>query len=55
MLEKAKQKVRAAEYALNGYNPEKVALAHTEDSVWRNRNEFLTGRAAIIEFLTRKW
>ncbi len=54
-LETATQKVRAAEDGWNGRNPEKVALAYTEDSVWRNRSEFLQGRAAIAAFLTRKW
>ena len=53
--ETAIQKVRAAEDGWNGRNPEKVALAYTEDSVWRNRAEFLQGRAAIVAFLTRKW
>jgi uncharacterized protein len=53
--ESAAQKVRAAEDGWNGRNPEKVALAYTEDSVWRNRAEFLQGRAAIAAFLTRKW
>ncbi|HEU4627569.1 MAG TPA: nuclear transport factor 2 family protein [Steroidobacteraceae bacterium] len=53
--ETAAVKVRAAEDAWNGRNPEKVALAYTEDSVWRNRSEFLQGRAAIVAFLTRKW
>jgi uncharacterized protein len=53
--ETALQKVRAAEDAWNGRNPEKVALAYTEDSAWRNRAEFLHGRPAIIAFLTRKW
>jgi len=48
-------KVRAAEDGWNGRNPEKVALAYTEDSVWRNRAEFLQGRAAIAAFLKRKW
>ena len=48
-------KVRAAEDGWNGRNPEKVALAYTEDSVWRNRAEFLQGRPAIAAFLTRKW
>jgi hypothetical protein len=51
----ALKKVRAAEDGWNGRNPEKVALAYTEDSVWRNRAEFFQGRAAIIAFLTRKW
>jgi len=53
--ETAMQKVRAAEDGWNNRNPEKVALAYTEDSVWRNRAEFLTGRRQIVEFLTRKW
>jgi uncharacterized protein len=53
--ETALQKVRAAEDAWNGRNPEKLALAYTEDSSWRNRAEFLHGRPAIIAFLTRKW
>jgi uncharacterized protein len=48
-------KVRAAEDGWNGRNPEKVALAYTEDSVWRNRAEFLRGRTQITAFLTRKW
>lgn len=48
-------KIRAAEDAWNGRNPAKVALAYTPDSRWRNRAEFLTGRTAIVEFLTRKW
>ncbi|MGK8512297.1 nuclear transport factor 2 family protein [Nocardia asiatica] len=53
--ESAKVKVRAAEHAWNTRDPERVAAAYTEDSVWRNRDEFFTGRDAIIEFLTRKW
>jgi len=48
-------KVRMAEDAWNGRDPAKVALAYTEHSQWRNRTEFLTGRDAIVEFLTRKW
>jgi uncharacterized protein len=48
-------KVRAAEDGWNGRNPERVALAYTEGSVWRNRGEFLHGRAAIVAFLARKW
>jgi uncharacterized protein len=48
-------KVRAAEDGWNTRDPEKVALAYTEDSRWRNRSEFFEGRAAIVEFLTRKW
>ncbi|MEU0507546.1 nuclear transport factor 2 family protein [Nocardia sp. NPDC005998] len=54
-LESAKVKVLAAENAWNTRDPERVAAAYTEDSVWRNRDEFLTGRDAIVEFLTRKW
>ncbi|WP_062985911.1 nuclear transport factor 2 family protein [Nocardia anaemiae] len=54
-LESARAKVRAAENAWNTRDPERVAAAYTEDSVWRNRDEFFTGRAAIVEFLTRKW
>lgn len=49
------QKVRMAEDAWNARNPERVALAYSEDSRWRNRAEFIHGRAAIIEFLRRKW
>ena len=48
-------KVRAAEDAWNTRDPEKVSLAYTEDSRWRNRSEFFQGRPAIVEFLTRKW
>lgn len=54
-LETATVKVRAAEDAWNRRDPEKVSLAYSEDSVWRNRAEFLRGRAAIAAFLTRKW
>ncbi len=54
-LETAKQKVRAAEDGWNNRNPEKVALAYTADSKWRNRAEFFSGRAAITAFLQRKW
>jgi nuclear transport factor 2 (NTF2) superfamily protein len=53
--ETAAQKVRLAEDAWNTRNPEKVSLAYTPDSVWRNRAEFLKGRADIVQFLTRKW
>jgi nuclear transport factor 2 (NTF2) superfamily protein len=53
--ESARQKVRGAENAWNARNPETVALAYTEDSRWRNRAEFITGRADIIAFLKRKW
>ena len=48
-------KVRAAEDGWNSCNPEKVALAYTGDSHWRNRAEFIEGRAAIAAFLKRKW
>jgi uncharacterized protein len=48
-------KVRAAEDAWNSRNPEKVSLAYTEDSRWRNRADFLQGRADIVSFLTKKW
>ncbi|HXS28851.1 MAG TPA: nuclear transport factor 2 family protein [Steroidobacteraceae bacterium] len=54
-LETAVQKVRMAEDAWNTRDPERVALAYTEDSRWRNRSEFFEGRAAIVEFLKRKW
>ena len=54
-LATATQKVQAAEDAWNTRNPERVALAYTEDSQWRNRSQFLSGRASITEFLTRKW
>lgn len=53
--ETARQKVQMAENAWNTRDPAKVALAYTEDSEWRNRNEFFSGREAIREFLTRKW
>ena len=53
--ETAAQKARMAEDAWNGRDPARVALAYTEDSRWRNRAEFLQGRAAIEAFLTRKW
>lgn len=54
-LETARQKVQAAEDAWNTRNPALVALAYSEDSEWRNRNEFFTGRNAIEAFLTLKW
>ncbi len=53
--EDAQIKVKGAEDAWNSRDPDRVALAYTEDSVWRNRDEFIVGRAAIREFLTRKW
>ena len=54
-LETAKAKVQAAEDAWNTRNPDRVALAYTEDSQWRNRSEFLSGREEIRAFLQRKW
>jgi len=54
-LETAIQKVRMAEDPWNMRDPDRVTLAYTSDSRWRNRVEFLQGREAIIEFLTRKW
>src|SRR3954447_18008729 len=53
--ETARQKVQAAEDAWNTSDPERVAAAYTQDSQWRNRDEFLAGRQAIVAFLTRKW
>jgi len=53
--ETAIKKARGAEDAWNSRDPVKVSLAYTPDSWWRNRSEFLQGRAAIVEFLTRKW
>ena len=54
-LETALQKVQAAENAWNTRDPERVAQAYTEDTVWRNRDEFLQGRDEVVAFLTRKW
>ncbi|HXT90474.1 MAG TPA: nuclear transport factor 2 family protein [Trebonia sp.] len=54
-MESALKKVQAAEDAWNTRDPEKVALAYTPDSVWRNRGEHVVGREQIVEFLTRKW
>jgi uncharacterized protein len=54
-FESAVQKVRAAEDAWNTCQPERVALAYTEDSYWRNRAEFVRDRQAIVAFLKRKW
>ena len=53
--ETARAKVKAAENAWNSRDPERVALSYTEDSAWRNRDEFFQGREAIREFLRRKW
>ena len=49
------RKVRAAENAWNSRDPERVSLAYSPDSVWRNRSEFVHGREEIVAFLTRKW
>jgi uncharacterized protein len=54
-LETAKAKVQAAENAWNTRDPDRVALAYTEDSEWRNRHEFVNGRDEIREFLQHKW
>jgi nuclear transport factor 2 (NTF2) superfamily protein len=53
--ETARQKVQAAEDGWNTRDPERVALAYTVDSDWRNRDEFFSGREAIVAFLRRKW
>src|SRR6516162_9485747 len=53
--ETAIQKIRAAEDAWNSCNPERVSIAYTVDSIWRNRSELFQGRPKIVEFLTRKW
>jgi uncharacterized protein len=53
--ETALQKVQLAEDAWNSKDPEKVCLAYTEDTVWRNRTEFINGRTAVKQFLKRKW
>jgi len=53
--ETARQKVQLAEDAWNSRDPERVALAYTEDSEWRNRSEFVHGRTAIVALLRRKW
>ena len=54
-LESATQKVRKAENGWNSRDPERVADAYTPDCRWRNRSEFINGRAEIVDFLTRKW
>jgi len=54
-LETAQQKVQAAEDAWNTKNPEKVSLAYTINTEWRNRTEFINGREAVQAFLTQKW
>ena len=53
--ETAARKVRMAENAWNSREPERVSLGYSEDSQWRNRSEFFTGRRAIVDFLQRKW
>jgi nuclear transport factor 2 (NTF2) superfamily protein len=53
--ESALQKVQAAQDAWNTKDPEKIALAYTMDTEWRNRTEFINGREEVIEFLKRKW
>jgi uncharacterized protein len=53
--ETARQKVQAAEDAWNTRDPERVAQGYTADSAWRNRDEFISGRADIVAFLRRKW
>jgi uncharacterized protein len=54
-LDSAVAKVQAAEDAWNSRDPQRVSLAYTRDSVWRNRDHFLSGRVEIVEFLTDKW
>jgi nuclear transport factor 2 (NTF2) superfamily protein len=53
--ETALQKVQLAEDAWNSKNPERVALAYTPDTEWRNRDQFINGRKEVIEFLAKKW
>lgn len=53
--ETARLKVQAAEDAWNTRDPAKVSLAYTEDTAWRNRSEFLSGRKEVLDFLQRKW
>ena len=53
--ETAIQKIRMAEDGWNSRDPQRVSLVYTEDSLWRNRAEFISGRAEIVQFLTRKW
>ena len=53
--ETARQKVQAAEDAWNSRDPERVSMAYAEDTEWRNRSEFIRGRAQVVEFLRRKW
>eukprot|EP00178_Gracilaria_changii_P005379 TRINITY_DN18815_c0_g1_i1.p1 TRINITY_DN18815_c0_g1~~TRINITY_DN18815_c0_g1_i1.p1 ORF type:complete len:149 (+),score=21.24 TRINITY_DN18815_c0_g1_i1:29-448(+) len=53
--ESAKKKIQLAEDAWNSKQPEKIALAYTKDSEWRNRDQFINGREEIVKFLTQKW
>lgn len=53
--ESAKRKIQLAEDAWNSQNPEKVSMAYTEDSEWRNRSQFINGRTEIQKFLSYKW
>lgn len=53
--ETARLKIQAAEDAWNSRDPQRVSLAYTEDTEWRNRTDFLFGRAEVVEFLRRKW
>lgn len=53
--ETARQKIQAAEDAWNSRDPERVSLAYTVDTEWRNRTDFVNGRAEVVEFLRRKW
>ncbi|NQX97418.1 MAG: DUF1348 family protein [Flavobacteriales bacterium] len=53
--ETAKAKVQAAEDAWNSKNPEKISMAYTINSRWRNRDQFFVGRSAIVDFLSNKW
>jgi len=53
--ETAKEKIQMAENACNSKDPVKVSMAYTVNSEWRNRNQFIYGREAIVEFLTEKW
>ena len=54
-VQSARAKVQAAEDAWNTRDPHRVSLAYTEDSAWRNRDQFVTGRTGIVDFLTAKW
>lgn len=54
-FETAKQKVQLAEDAWNSKDPNRVSLAYTVDTEWRNRDQFINGREAVVQFLTKKW